>query len=100
MENNIGNYAQHAKYWGWSGHDNTPEHEHWFKYAAKYGNVESFDHAFYLQGYYREEWLAAFRECGFDVAGEYGDRELASWQSGGGGFRVFEVVKSTAAQND
>ena len=257
MENNIGNYARHAKYWDWGGHDNTPEYEHWYKYAAKYGknvlipmcatceagtymaergmnvtafditqemiteakkrfgdvpnlrlldgdirnfrfdipladfcysvdfghiltiddvkkalicinnhlrdsgclvietglrmpgaksenhpqkthhplkqvypdikvwkigdgryeaetgrhyisqtffaedkdgNVKSFDHAFYLQGYYHEEWLSAFKECGFDIIGEYSDRELASWQSGGSGFCVFEVIKSTAAK--
>jgi len=57
------------------------------------GRVESFDHAFYLQGYYREEWLAAFEESGFEIAGEYDSRELASWQSGGSGFRIFEAVK-------
>jgi len=257
IANGIGNYAQHAKYWGWSGHDNTAEHEYWYKYAAKYGrnvlipmcatgeagaymakrgmnvtafdithemvaegkkrfggvsglrllegdvrnfrfdmppadfcysvdfghiltigdvkkalvcinnhlrdggclvietglrtvddksgyyplqtfhpltqeypyirvwktgdtrndaetgrcyisqtfyaedkdgNVESFDHAFYLQSYFREEWLAAFKECGFDVVSEHSDRKLASWQSGGGGFHIFEAVKSTAAK--
>ncbi len=58
------------------------------------GNTESFDHAFYLQSYYREEWLAAFRDCGFHVTGEYGSREVESWQSGGGGFRIFEAVKT------
>ncbi len=62
------------------------------------GNVESFDHAFYLQSYTREEWLEACRECGFDVIGEYNDRALASWQSGGSGCRIFEAVKSTAAK--
>jgi len=57
------------------------------------GNVESFDHAFYLQGYYREEWLIVLEECGFDVVGEYVSREFESWQSGGNGFRIFEAVK-------
>ena len=252
MTNNIGNYAQHAQYWGWSGHDSTPEYEYWYKYAAKYGknilipmcatgeagaymaergmtvtafditpemieegkkrfgnvsglmflkgdvtdfdidippvdfcysmdfghiltiddvkkalvcinnhlrdgcclvietglrmpetkseyhplkthhpikqvypdikawktgegryeaetgrhyisqtfyaedkngNIDSFDHSFYLQGYYRDEWLSAFMECGFDVIGEYSDRELASWLSGESGFRIFETIK-------
>lgn len=64
----------------------------------KNGNVESFDHAFYMQGYYREEWLAAFKECGFDVIGEYNSREVDSWQSGGSGFRIFETIKSTTAK--
>lgn len=64
----------------------------------KNGNVESFDHAFYLQKYYHEEWIAAFKECGFDVIGEYNSREVESWQSGSGGFRIFEVVKSTEAK--
>jgi RimJ/RimL family protein N-acetyltransferase/SAM-dependent methyltransferase len=110
------------------------------------GNVESFDHAFYLQGYYREEWLAAFKECGFDIAGEYNGREAesrpgsvsvsgsdygcgnsrvsgsggSSYSDGsgsggcndgdsggrggcndgecGGGYRIFEVIKSSAAK--
>jgi SAM-dependent methyltransferase len=57
------------------------------------GKVESFNHAFYLQGYYREEWLTAFKECGFDVVGEYGSRAVESWQSVGSGFRIFEAVK-------
>lgn len=64
----------------------------------KNGNVESFDHAFYLQGYYREEWLAAFKYCGFDIIGEYNSREVESWQSGGNGFHIFEAVKSTATK--
>jgi len=57
------------------------------------GNVESFDHAFYLQGYFRDEWLDAFKECGFDIVGEYGDRETKSWLSGSSGFCVIEAVK-------
>ena len=59
------------------------------------GTIESFNHEFYLQGYYREEWLAAFNECGFDIAGEYNNREFESWQSGGSGYRIFEAVKQT-----
>ena len=37
MANGIGNYARHAQYWDWSGHVRTGEHEHWLKYAIKYG---------------------------------------------------------------
>ena len=37
MNTDIGNYAQHAQYWDWGGFDRTPEHEHWLKYAEKYG---------------------------------------------------------------
>jgi len=37
MGNMIGNYAQHAQYWDWSGHDRSEEHERWFNCAAKYG---------------------------------------------------------------
>jgi hypothetical protein len=58
------------------------------------GNVESFDHSFYLQSYFRDEWLAAFKECGFDVVGEYNNRDVESWQSGDDGFRIFEAVKT------
>ena len=32
-----GNYSQHARYWDWSGHDRTEEHEYWLHYAEKYG---------------------------------------------------------------
>jgi len=35
--NDTGNYAQHAYYWDWSGHDRTEENEYWLQYAAKYG---------------------------------------------------------------
>jgi len=58
----------------------------------KLGRVESFEHSFYLQCYSREEWLTAFTECGFEVIGEYGSREVESWQSGDG-FRIFEAIK-------
>jgi len=32
-----GNYAQHARFWDWSGHDTTKEDEYWLRYAAKHG---------------------------------------------------------------
>ena len=38
MPNDIGNYAEHARFWDWSGHDRTAEHEYWLNYARKYGN--------------------------------------------------------------
>jgi len=57
------------------------------------GRVESFDHSFYLQSYSRDEWLTAFSECGFEVIGEYNDRKVEYWQSGGDDFRIFEAVK-------
>jgi len=57
------------------------------------GNIESFDHTFCLQSYYHEEWLVAFKECGFDITGEYNSRQLDSWQSGGDGYRIFEMAK-------
>lgn len=56
------------------------------------GGTESFDHSLYLQCYSREDWLAAFAECGFDIAGVYKDRELNSWKSGGDSL-LFEAVK-------
>ena len=36
---NIGNYAAHARFWDWGGHDRSCEHEHWLQYAKKYGNT-------------------------------------------------------------
>lgn len=57
------------------------------------GNVESFEHSFYLQSYTREEWISALKECGFVIKGEYGDREVKSWQSGDGCL-IIEAVKA------
>jgi len=59
----------------------------------KSGNTESFDHTFYLQSYYHEEWLGVFDKCGFEIVGEYTSRKLETWQSGGSGYRIFEAVK-------
>ena len=56
------------------------------------GRKEQFDHEFYLQGYTREEWLSALKECGFEVVGEYKNREKEPW-SEGDGYWVVEAVK-------
>jgi len=48
------------------------------------GKKEQFDHEFYLQGYTREEWLAALKECGFKTTGEYKNREKEPWNDGDG----------------
>jgi len=37
MNSDTGNYAQHARFWDWSGHDRTEENEYWLRYAGKYG---------------------------------------------------------------
>ncbi|MCL2415631.1 MAG: class I SAM-dependent methyltransferase [Defluviitaleaceae bacterium] len=52
--------------------------------GSEENNIESFNHAFCLQAYYREEWLAVFKECGFHIKREYGNR----------GEYIFEVLKS------
>ncbi len=57
------------------------------------GHTESFDHAFYLQCYSREQWLAALQDCGFEIVGEYRGREVESWQSGGDGFWMVEACR-------
>ena len=59
------------------------------------GRLESFDHSFYLQCYSYEEWISAFNECGFSIMGEYKNRELQNWKSGGSDFIFFETVKSS-----
>lgn len=64
------------------------------------GHIEQFDHAFYLQSYTREAWLEAFSSCGFTVVNEYSNRALASWQSGGSGFCIFEAVKTAVVGVD
>lgn len=56
------------------------------------GETDSFDHSFALQRYFREEWLEAFAECGFEVVGEARSRAVESWQSGEG-FCSFEMKK-------
>jgi len=43
---------------------------------------ETFEHSFYLQSYFREEWLDALSECGFSVMNEYGSRDKKSWNDG------------------
>ena len=58
------------------------------------GRKEQFDHNFYLQGYTRGEWLAALRECGFEVKGEYKNREKEPWSEGDGHW-IVEAVKIT-----
>ena len=55
------------------------------------GHIDSFNHSFYMQSYSREQWFSDFARCGFEVVGEYSSREVESWQSGGDGFRIFEV---------
>ena len=56
------------------------------------GRKEQFDHEFYMQGYTREEWLNALKECGFEIKGEYKNREKEPW-SEGDGYIIFEAVK-------
>ncbi len=56
------------------------------------GRKEQFDHNFYLQGYSRTEWLAALRECGFEVKAEYKNREKELWNEGDGHW-IVEAVK-------
>jgi len=56
------------------------------------GRKEQFDHEFYLQRYTRDEWHAALKECGFEIAGEYKNREKEPWSEGDGHW-VAEAVK-------
>ena len=59
------------------------------------GNMETFSHEFCLQSYTYEEWIFALKECGFDVANEYSNRELETWQKGSEGYLIFEAVKKS-----
>jgi len=43
------------------------------------GNIDSFNHAFYLQSYSRDVWLAALKSSGFEVIGEYKNRAFEPW---------------------
>jgi len=55
-------------------------------YIEENGVVEMFNHAFILQAYYREEWLDALHNAGFEIKAEYNgrDRESKSWKNGDG----------------
>lgn len=57
------------------------------------GRKEQFDHEFYLQGYSREEWLAALAECGFVVKAEYRNREKEPWREGDANWLAVAVKK-------
>lgn len=57
------------------------------------GNVESFDHSFYLQNYFHETWLTIIKECGFEIKHEYSSRDKEPWCEGGGQL-IVEAVKS------
>ena len=59
---------------------------------TKTGSVEMFDHSFYLQFYFREEWVGTFDECGFEIKYEYKNREKEAWREGDG-FWIVEAVK-------
>ena len=56
------------------------------------GHVDSFEHAFCLQQYTREDWLQAFEDSGYQVINTYADRDSKSWQSGSNAFCIFEVI--------
>ncbi|MCL2773589.1 MAG: class I SAM-dependent methyltransferase [Oscillospiraceae bacterium] len=44
------------------------------------GSEEIFDHSFILQSYYREEWINALHDAGFEWENEYKNREKEVWQ--------------------
>ena len=81
-----------------SGHDEAETGRRYisqtFYIEDENGDAENFGHSFYMQCYSRDEWLAAFKECGFDVAGEYENREGLSWKSGSDDFIMFEAVRA------
>lgn len=58
----------------------------------KDGKVESFDHEFALQRFTRDEWLGVISKSGFEIVGEYSDRDLNTWNSGNG-LLVFELIR-------
>ena len=59
------------------------------------GRKEQFEHEFYMQFYGRQQWLDALKECGFEVVGEYKNREKEPWTEGDKNW-IVEAVKSTA----
>ena len=56
------------------------------------GIKEQFDHSFYLQGYTRDEWLGALKECGFEVKAEYRDLMKEPWSEDDSNW-VVEAIK-------
>jgi SAM-dependent methyltransferase len=52
-------------------------------YIEKNGEIESFDHEFILQSYYREEWIDALHDAGFVWENEYKNSDKKElWQEG------------------
>jgi SAM-dependent methyltransferase len=62
------------------------------------GAVETFEHSFYLQSYTRDVWLDVLQRCGYEIQGEYRDREKAPWRPGDG-FLAIEAVKPATLES-
>lgn len=61
-------------------------------YVEENGVTESFEYAICLQYYERDIILEVLQECGFQVVGEYSDRERTPWEKGNGFWSV-EALK-------
>ena len=61
-------------------------------YIEENGVVEMFDHSFYMQSYFREEWIDALHDAGFEIKAEYSERDGQSWKLGDG-FWMAEAIK-------
>jgi len=44
------------------------------------GKIDTFDHEFYMQEYFRIDWLEALKKCGFEIKNEYSDRDKSLWR--------------------
>lgn len=62
-------------------------------YVEENGVTESFEYAICLQYYERDVILDVLQECGFNVVGEYSDRERTPWVKGNGFWNI-EAIKA------
>ena len=63
-------------------------------YIEENGEIETFDHAFILQSYYREEWINALHNAGFEWDNEYKNSDKSElWQEGEGSWFVEAIKK-------
>lgn len=63
-------------------------------YIEENGVTETFDHAFILQSYYREEWIGALRDTGFEWENEYTNSDKKElWKEGDESWFVEAIKK-------
>ena len=64
-------------------------------YIEENGEIETFDHAFILQDYFREEWIDALHDAGFEWENEYKNSDKSElWREGERSWFVEAIKKN------